>query len=104
MTMWRIGFNTSYAGGQFADERQHLGDQSGRGWPAASSPSASVCTIAEPTTAASARPATAATWAAVRSPKPTATGRSVWRRSRTTASAMACRLAEAVPVMPVIET
>ena len=51
-------------------------------------------TMAEPTTAASADAATAAACSGVVMPKPTATGRSVWRRSRSTAPLIASSVAE----------
>src|SRR5690606_16718244 len=62
------------------------------------------CTSAEPTTAASATRATSAACSGVLMPKPTASGRSVCRRSRSTAAATASADAEVVPVMPVIAT
>src|SRR5258706_3342892 len=61
-------------------------------------------TRADPTTAASATLATAAAWAAVRMPKPTATGSAVWRFRRMTALDTSASAADRGPVIPAIET
>src|SRR5579884_2527434 len=66
--------------------------------------SASRWTRAEPTTAASAARATEAACSGVLTPKPTAIGRSVKRRSRMTAAATESVSAGRVPVMPAIAT
>ena len=61
-------------------------------------------TSAEPTTTASAPRAMAAALAASLTPKPTATGRPVWRLIRATACATRPASGAAAPVIPVIET
>ena len=60
--------------------------------------------MTEPTTAASATLATAAAWAGVLIPKPTAIGNWVKRRSRSTATWTLAASTVRVPVMPVIAT
>ena len=60
--------------------------------------------MAEPTTAPSATPATAAAVSGERMPKPTQTGRAVSALIRATSGAIAAAFASAAPVMPVIET
>src|SRR6266446_4800898 len=72
--------------------------------PAALRLSRTFSTRAEPTTTASAPCAMAAALAASRTPKPTATGRSVWRLIRRTASTTKPASGAAAPVMPVIDT
>src|SRR5262252_1905129 len=72
--------------------------------PAASRLVRTFSTRAEPTTTASASRAITAALAASRTPKPTATGRIVWRLIRLTASATRSASGAAAPVMPVIET
>jgi hypothetical protein len=59
---------------------------------------------AEPTTTPSAPCAIARACAAVRTPKPTATGSAVWRLMRATADLTLPVSGAAMPVMPVIET
>ena len=67
-------------------------------------PAPSSLTMAEPTTAPSATEAMSRAFSGVLMPKPTQTGRSVADLMRATSGPTAAALAEAAPVMPVIET